>query len=48
MVALAINTGIAMSEWLDAGDRAIWTGLELIEEARRETTRDRGGRQMSG
>lgn len=42
MIALAINTGIPMSEWVAAGDRAITTGLALLEESRKEQERRKG------
>lgn len=49
MIKLAISTGISMSEWLDAGDRAIFTAIELLDDERRRHERhDRDGRQMSG
>lgn len=43
MIALAISTGIPMSEWLDAGDRAIWTAIELLKEAQQDQARQTRG-----
>lgn len=40
MIALAISTQIPMSEWEAAGERAIATALELLEEAEKNARRD--------
>lgn len=35
MIELAVASGIPMSEWLDLGERAIITGLDVLYEARK-------------
>jgi hypothetical protein len=40
VIALAISTGIPMSEWVEWGHRAIATAHELLEEAREEGPAD--------
>lgn len=40
MIALAISTQIPMSEWEEAGSRAIATALELLQEAEDQVRRD--------
>lgn len=39
LIALALSTGIGMSEWERYGDRAIETAWELLEEAQDEDKR---------
>lgn len=39
LVALALSTGIPMSEWDAYGDRAIVTAWEMLEEAADEAKR---------
>lgn len=48
MIALALRTGIPMSEWDRAGGRAIATAIDLINDQDRPVDRDAAGRQMSG
>lgn len=50
MIALAIATGIAPSVWMDEGEQAIVTALDLLAESRRKggAPPRAGGPQMSG
>lgn len=46
MIELALATQIPMSEWASAGERAVFTAIEVLEEQQRKNGSD--GRRYSG
>lgn len=41
MIALAVHTGVPMSEWVEWGDRAIQTAIDLLNGTADNTDSER-------